>query len=184
MSKVFDYKGRIIGVELEDKEINGKIVKFEKAVRSPGVRIIAYKEGEILLMKEFRYELNGLDYRLAGGKVVDTLEEYLLIREDKSKLNKAIEDAVHKEAREELGLDIHSLEFSKKSTCGATIEWDLYYYTTNDFIELEDNEPGDGEYIEKMWVPFGKAVEMCKDGRISEERSVVALLNFIHSKEN
>ncbi len=181
MSKVFDYKGRIIGVELEEKEINGKIVKFEKAVRSPGVRIIAYKDNNILLTKEFRYELNDWDYRLAGGKVVDTLEEYLPIRQDSSKLNEAIEEAIRREAREELGLEVKSMDLFKKSTCGATVEWDLYYYSTRDFIEHENN-PDTGEQIEKTWVSDIEALEMCKDGRISEERSAIALLTFLSKK--
>jgi len=178
MSKVFDYKGRIIGVELEEKEINGKIVKFEKAVRSPGVRIIAHKDGQVLLTKEFRYELNDWDYRLAGGKVVDKLEEYLPIREDSQKLNDAVEEAVRREAKEELGLDVKSMALFKKSTCGATVEWDLYYYTTNDFIEKENN-PDEGEQIEKMWVSFQEASDMCMNGKVSEERSAIVLLNFL-----
>jgi len=178
MSKVFDYKGRIIGVELEEKEINGKVVKFEKAVRSPGVRIIAYKDSQVLLTKEFRYELNDWDYRLAGGKVVDKLEEYLPIREDSTKLNDAVQEAVRREAKEELGLDVKSMTLFKKSTCGATVEWDLYYYTTNDFLEKENN-PDEGEQIEKMWVSFQEASDMCMNGKISEERSAIVLLNFL-----
>jgi len=181
MSKIFDYKGRIIGVELEDKEINGKLIKFEKAVRSPGVRIIAYKDNQVLLTKEFRYELNDWDYRLAGGKVVDKLEEYLPIREDGTKLNDAVEEAVKREAKEELGLDVKSMTLFKKSTCGATVEWDLYYYTTNDFIEQVENNPDEGEQIEKMWVSFNEASEMCMNGKISEERSAITLLNFLSS---
>jgi ADP-ribose pyrophosphatase len=180
MTKSFEYKGRIIGVELEEKKINEKIIKFEKAIRSPGVRIIAYKGNQILLTREFRYELNDWDYRLAGGKVVDTLEEYLPIREDSSKLNETIEEAVRREAKEELGLEIKNMKLLKKSTCGATIEWDLYYYSTNDFIEHENN-PDTGEQIEKVWVSSDEAQEMCKDGRISEERSAIALLNFINT---
>jgi len=182
MSKVFDYKGRIIGVELEEKEINGKIVKFEKAVRSPGVRIIAYKDDQVLLTKEFRYELNDWDYRLAGGKVVDKLEEYLPIREDSTKLNEAIEEAVKREAKEELGLDVKSMTLFKKSTCGATVEWDLYYYTTNDFIEQIENNPDEGEQIEKMWVSFQEASKMCMNGKVSEERSAIVLLNFLQAR--
>ncbi len=178
MAKTFDYKGRIIGVELEEKEINGKIVKFEKAVRSPGVRIIAYKDNMVLLTKEFRYELNDWDYRLAGGKVVDKLEEYLPIREDETRLKAAIEEAVKREAKEELGLDVKSMTLFKKSTCGATVEWDLYYYTTNDFFESESN-PDEGEQIEKMWVSYQEASNMCTNGKISEERSAIVLLNFL-----
>ena len=179
MSKIFDYKGRIIGIELEEKEINGKIVKFEKAVRSPGVRIIAYKDNQVLLTKEFRYELNSWDYRLAGGKVVDKLEEYLPIRENSTKLNEAVEKAIAREAKEELGLDVKSMTLLKKSICGATVEWDLYYYTTNDFIEQEENNPDEGEQIEKMWVSFKEASDICMNGKMSEERSAIVLLNFL-----
>lgn len=178
MPREFVYRGRIIGVEVETKEVKGKNMTFEKAVRSPGVRIIPYKEEKVLLTKEFRYELNDWDYRLAGGKVVDTLEEYLPIREDENKLNDAIYTAVQREGKEELGLGINSMKLFKKSTCGATVEWDLYYFSTNDFVENENN-PDEGEQIEKLWISKEEAIEMCKDGRISEERSAVVLLNFL-----
>jgi hypothetical protein len=41
--------------------------------------IIQNEEKKILLTKEFRYELDAYDWRLPGGKVVDTLDEYLSI---------------------------------------------------------------------------------------------------------
>jgi hypothetical protein len=70
----------------------------------------------------------------------------------------------------------------KKSACGATVEWDLYYYTTNDFAEQENNNPDEGEQIEKMWVSFEEASNMCINGKISEERSAIVLLNFLSGK--
>lgn len=50
---------------------------FEKARRAPGTRlIIPVGEDSILLTKEYRQEVDGYDFRLPGGKVFDSLEEY------------------------------------------------------------------------------------------------------------
>jgi len=177
------YKGRIIGIITEEKDIEGEKVSFEKALRSPGVRIIPYKDNQILLTREFRYELDDWDYRLAGGKVVDTLDEYLKIRDNKEMLEGAIQDAIKREAKEELGIEIIKTDLLKKSICGATVEWDLYYYSTDNFKDLGENSPDAGEKIEREWKSVKEVLEMCEYGRISEDRSVVALMNFINDKK-
>ena len=66
------FRGKII--EVVEKDIEGR--KFEIARRSPGVRIIIRDGNKILITKEYRYEHNSYDYRLPGGKVFDTLEEF------------------------------------------------------------------------------------------------------------
>ena len=55
---------------------------FELARRAPGVRLIICdrQNKTILLTKEFRQELDGWDYRLPGGKVFDSLDEYEAFR--------------------------------------------------------------------------------------------------------
>jgi len=53
-----------------------KEVVFETARRAPGVRLIIVRDGQMLITREFRNELDDYDYRLPGGKVFDTLDEY------------------------------------------------------------------------------------------------------------
>ncbi len=94
------YKGSLIAIEKH-------VVKgFERAVRPPGVRLILRNaDNQVLLTKEFRHEQGKYDYRLPGGKVVDTLDEYLTIREDKERLIEAVLKAAQIEAKQEAGID-------------------------------------------------------------------------------
>lgn len=63
-----------------------KNVKRTMVRRPPGIRalIVNKEKKQILLSKEFRYELNNWDYRLPGGKVFDSLNDYKksLIQDD------------------------------------------------------------------------------------------------------
>lgn len=92
------YSGKIIEV-IEEKHGN-KI--FEIARRSPGVRALIIKSNKILLSREYRTEINDYDYRLPGGKVFDTLQEYRKhINED---LTEYAMLAVKNEVSQEVGL--------------------------------------------------------------------------------
>src|SRR5690348_11852646 len=55
---------------------NGAVLEVDR--RAAGVRIIIpnKEDGKILLTREFRRELNNWDWRLPGGKVFDSLEEF------------------------------------------------------------------------------------------------------------
>jgi len=53
-------------------------VTFQKFVRPPGTRIIAINEKSLIyLQQEARAETDNPDWRLPGGKVLDTFEEYI-----------------------------------------------------------------------------------------------------------
>lgn len=172
------HKGNIIEVAQKEVEVNGKKKIFEFARRSPGVRLIIPKGDTVLLTKEFRSELNGYDYRLPGGKVYDSLDEYNISLISGIDINEAAKIAAIKEAREETGLEVHDLFLFHKSICGATIIWDLFYFVVKNFMEgqqeLEEGEDITFEFLEKEKVKM-----MCLDGSISEERSALVLLRYL-----
>ncbi len=155
--------------------------KFEKFVRSPGTRIIAVRDEKIYLQQEARLEQNNVpDWRLPGGKVVDSFNEY------KQYLGKEIPEptileAAAKELREEAGLESNNLTLFTKQICGATVEWDLYYIVAADAKPVNENvEHNEGEDIHSnAWLSFAEVLEKCKSGEISEGRTVAALLEFI-----
>ncbi len=174
------YQGKILEfVEFEVTQA-GKKLTFEKARRSPGVRIIVPSGEKILLSKEDRHEVGGYDYRLPGGKVFDTLKEYTLALESGIDIKKAATSAAAKEAREEVGLAIETknLSFFHKSICGTTIEWDLFYFVASKFSTaekaFEEGEDIDAEFFDRETVK-----KMCLDGSISEERSALVLLRYV-----
>lgn len=172
------YQGRIIEVVEQEVESGGKTKTFEFARRSPGVRLIIPAGNKILLTKEFRHEVGGYDYRLPGGKVYDSLEEYNAALSSGTDIAEAAKAAAIKEAIEEVGIKISDLEFFHKSVCGATVTWDLFYFVAKSF-EQDAQHLEHGEDITVEEVSRAEAEKMCLDGRMSEERSALILLKYL-----
>ena len=151
--------GRIIELYEKEWEIDGKIKLFENARRPPGVRLIFERDNKILLTREFRGEHDGYDYRLPGGKVFDTIEEYRSFDGD---ILDAARDAALIESKEECGIIVtrEHLELLKVSHCGATMEWDLYYFIVRDFELTHEQDLGEGESITYDWYTRDAIIEL------------------------
>lgn len=156
---------------------------FEVARRAPGVRVIIADKAnkKVLLTKEFRKELNTWDYRLPGGKVFDTLDEYEAHRQSGDDILEATKAKAKGEAAEEAGMHVDQVEFIAKSTLGATVEWDLYIFEATQWSEEEDGQALEaGEEIETgQWFSYDEIEKMVLDGSMQEERIALALLRWI-----
>lgn len=192
MEKISFQKGIFEFVSEEKKYlINGKekIIKRDFVRRPPGIRaIIINNNNEILLSKEYRYELECYDYRLPGGKVFDDLNDYKKALENNNILDNVYK-TVAKEVKEEVGISISNPELYTISHAGSSVTWDLYYFIVKDYEiiangqELEENEIIDGF----VWKKSEEIIKMCLDREIHEERSVGVLLTYIlneKSREN
>ena len=173
------HQGNIIEVVQTEVEVKPGIFKtFEKARRAPGTRLIIPTASGIMLTKEFRPELNDYDYRLPGGKVFDSLEEYNNFLATKTDILEPATAKAKAEAQEEVGIVVNNLSHLHTSRLGATIEWDLYYFVVSDY-ELSEQALELGEDIEVQEVSLDEAQAMCLDGRIDEERSALVLLRYL-----
>jgi len=173
------FSGKIIEVLQKDVDINGKKVVFEKARRSPGTRlIIPVDDDRILITREFRHEHNNYDYRLPGGKVLNSLEEYRVVIDNGGEISELAKIAAIKEAKEETGIIVKDIELFYISKSGATVEWDLYYFVVKDF-ERGNKELEDDEDIEVLEMTKQEVKEKCLSGEIGEDRSVAQLLKFL-----
>lgn len=171
------YQGRIVEV-VEFASRDGEKV-FEKARRAPGTRlIITVGEDSLLLTKEYRQEIDGYDFRLPGGKVFDSLEEYNHFLESGEDIILPATEKAKEEAKQEVGLEVKDLEHIYTSVLGATMQWDLLYYVIKESIRGEQ-ELEHGEDIEVVEVLRDDALKMCLDGRISEERSALVLMRYL-----
>lgn len=167
----------LIGFEVE---VNGKKKMFERARRPPGVRALITKTRQILLSREYRREQGKYDYRLPGGKVMDTIAEFRAFTWDI--LEKARE-AVIKESREEAWVIIRDPKLLHISHCGANVEWDLYYYIATDFDETDTHERDDeGESdMTTAWYTFEEVKQKILSGEMSEDRSIAVILKWMMS---
>lgn len=100
---------------------NKRNIKRTFVRRPPGVRaIIINNKDEILLSREYRYELELFDYRLPGGKVFDSLDEYKKSMANNNVLENAYK-AVAKEVREEVGISVRKPVLYTTSYAGASV---------------------------------------------------------------
>lgn len=168
----------------EEFNVDGECKKIKRTMvrRPPGIRalIVDKEKKQILLSKEFRYELNDWDFRLPGGKVFDSLEEYKESLTHNDVLEN-VEKTVPKEVLEEVGLIAHNPKLLKVSKDGAGVIWDLYYYEITDYEvsengpQLEENEIIDGF----VWKSYEEVIELCIKKEIHEDRTIGVLLSYI-----
>lgn len=177
--------GAIVGFPVFVNSGNGYEEKvFERFVRPPGTRIIALNENRIFLQKEHRLEAEkGFDWRLPGGKVMDSFSEYKKFI-GKDVPENIILEAGRKELREEAKLDTSNLKILKKSICGASVEWDLYYIIAENTVDFDHNHNEGEEIVDGGWFSFDEVLNMCKNGEINEDRTVSALYQYISTNSN
>lgn len=174
--------GKIFSIVAYDVDIGWGVMKtFEKAVRSPGVRIIIENNvWGILLSKEFRYELWRVDYRLPGGKVFDSKDEYLSFLSFWGSMEDAVLKAAELEAQEEVGFRLNTISFLTKQACGATVEWDLYYVVSHSFDQAIGTQLEAWERVLWYdWYDKTSLYSMLEKWSVSEWRSASVLLQYI-----
>ena len=174
--------GRIFEI-VQLPQPDGRI--FEVARRAPGVRLIIADntKRQVLLSRESRRELGDQpDYRLPGGKLFDTLPEFEAFRTSGADIIPAAAAKVREEAAEEVGLQIHGVQFLQKSTLGTTVEWDLYVFEALGWQSHPAGQaPEAGEEgIEVGWYDYATAEEMILTGQMHEERIALILLQWLH----
>jgi 8-oxo-dGTP pyrophosphatase MutT (NUDIX family) len=175
MSDEIAFSGKI-GEVIQTRQPDGRL--FERYRRPPGVRLIIISpDNKILVTKEHRGEAGGVDLRLPGGKVCDSLEEYHALLDNGKDMVAAAAEAAIKEAREETGLIIINPQLVVKANAGATVEWDLYYFKITDYTEnAGGQELESGEKIEVTWMDPQDLEQSIKRGEMQEWRSAGVLL--------
>ena len=176
------FEGKTFEIINQPFKAGGKLKNLEIARRSPGVRLIILKNNKILLTKEYRVELKNYDYRLPGGKVFDTLEEYKKALKSKTDILKFAIEAAKKECLEETGLIVKKIKHYHTSHAGQTIVWDLFYFIVYDFEKSRQNLEF-GEVIHPEWKTFDEVKDFCFNNKIKEDRSVGILLKFLMSRK-
>lgn len=177
------FQGKMIEVIHQVMSDGDKSITFEWARRAPGIRLILVNRAEetVLLTKEHRYEMQGYDYRLPGGKVFDTLQEYEQFLKSGSDIVVPAAEKARAEAEEEAGVKLDSVTHFHTSKCGATVEWDLLYFVSDNWQKTTQRLET-GEDITTVEVSFEDARQMALSGSMSEERSALVLLRYLSSE--
>lgn len=178
------FQGKMIEIVHETVSSNGKELVLEHGRRAPGVRlIIEAPDGGFIITKEERYGI-GMDYRLPGGKVFDSLIDYNNFLQDTKNTEEILEkaqEAVVREGMEEAGIKPLKMELLYVSHCGGSFEWDLYYFIIKEYQEVGQN-PEEHEKIEVIKVSRDKLKELALSGEMNEDRTVAVILKYLNNK--
>ena len=129
----------------------------------PRCGVVAVRDGEVLLVQQYRFLVDRLCWEIPGGKVED---------------GEPPSDAARRECREESGVDC------------VTLEPFLVYYPGLDNVEnrtslfvCHDPEQKDAflptrEVTACEWIPLSRAIEMVFTGEILDAMSVAGLMGY------
>jgi ADP-ribose pyrophosphatase len=159
------YEGKYFRVFHETVDLGRETPEtFEYVWRTDGARIVATDDSRILLTREFRHELDEVDWRLPGGKV-DPPE--------------SPEVAAQRELREETGYVARSWEFLWSTTPDSTVRYLRHFYVASDLTFVGTSHDL-GEHIENRWVDVDDACNLALGGQVREEISALAILRLRH----
>ncbi len=133
-------------------------------VRDTGQRagVVVLDKGSVLLVRQYRLQINGLSYEIPGGKVED---------------GEAPEAAAVRECLEEAGIrcrSLHPLLFFHPGLDILHNPTHLFY--TDDWVADDHTRSDPKEVQGKVWVPLPDAVKMISERKIVDSLSIIALL--------
>lgn len=171
--------GGKIGEVVHTTQPDGRV--FERYRRAPGTRlVIVTPDKKVIMTREHRQETGSVDLRLPGGKVCDSLAEYHNLLASGRNITEAAAEAAAKEASEEVGVTVRNLRMLTKASAGATVEWDLYYFMTDEYDEnAEGQRLENGEQIERVELSVEEIIQAIDNAEMQEWRSVGVLLGIV-----
>jgi ADP-ribose pyrophosphatase len=164
ISEEIVHEGKHFKLIYETVEIEGKIRVWEYVKRKDGTRTIAVDQnGNILLTREYRHELQAEDWRLPGGRLNYESEP--------------LEKAAQREFEEETGFIADNWEYLWSTTPDSTVRYCRHFFLATGLAKGK-KEPEEGTNITAHWTPFPQAYEMAMRGDIREEISALAIIRL------
>jgi ADP-ribose pyrophosphatase len=157
------FEGHIVRLKLDKAELlNGRIATREVVEHPGGVAVLAMDEdGLVTLVRQYRYPFHEVVTELPAGKL-----EY---GEDPAL-------AARRELEEEVGVQADELHYlgclySSPGFCNER----LHMYLARGLHQGESH-PDEGEFLERMELPFGALVEQIMTGEITDAKTVATVL--------
>ena len=165
------YDGKIMQVTREEVELeNGEHAYREVVYHHGGVCILAVKDHQIILVKQFRYPNRIQTIEVPAGK----------LEKDEDP-----QDCAFRELEEETNNRARDMKFIMKvlPSPGYTSEW-LYLYEAIDFEEVNDALAGDDdEFIDIIKLDINEAYQKVLDGEIVDAKTVIAIM-YAYQKDH
>ena len=173
------YEGRIVHLSIDTVRFpdgsEGRLEMIRHVGASAALPVVGQvtdPDPEVLLLRQYRYASGGYLYEVPAGLPLGPEESW--------------EDCARRELEEETGMRAGSLVplTSIFTTPGFTDEV-IHLFAATD-LEPGETEPDADEFIEVVQLPFSEAVEMVRDGRIADGKSISTILyadRFLMNKD-
>jgi len=126
--------------------------------------VVVIRDGELLLVRQYRLLINGLSYEIPGGKIEE---------------NETPENAAIRECMEETGIQCLSL----KQLISYHPSLDIWKNYTYVFCSEECKEISANYSDRRVWIPLERCIEMVFEQQIVDSLSIIALLTY-HTLKN
>ena len=159
---VFD--GVLLHVKKDTVELPNGHQAPREWIKHPGAAAVIplLPDGNIILVKQFRYPIGQVTLEIPAGKLDAEGEDPLA--------------CANRELSEETGYTAGKIWklTSIATTVGFSNEW-IHIYAAEDLTPGKQH-PDDDEFINYLKVPLNDAVKMVEEGKIFDSKSVIAIL--------
>lgn len=163
--KIYVFKGRIVNVRNDDAQLsNGKIVSREVVEHRGGVGILPITaQGEVLLVKQYRYPYGELLLEIPAGKLEPGETPF---------------ETGARELREETGMNAAryfdlGIDYPSPGYCNEKI----HLYAADGLTEI-GQKLDEGEFLNVLSVPLTEALTMIYNGELKDSKTVIALMKY------
>ncbi len=160
--KVFD--GVLLHVNRDTVKLPNGHETHREWIKHPGASaVIPYTpEGDIIMVRQYRYPVDQVTLEIPAGKLDSTDEEPL--------------ECAKRELNEETGYTAG--KYTKLMTIATTVGFSneyIHIYLAED-LNAGEMHPDDDEFLHLLRIPLAKAIKMVYNGEIIDAKSVSAIL--------
>ena len=169
VQKNYVYKGKILSLRNDDALLpDGNPCKREIIEHSGGACVLYVENGNVLLVKQYRYAYGESIYEIPAGKLNEGEDPVL---------------AAARELEEEAGVKAKTLTklFTVYPTPGYTNE-KIHVYRADE-VEKVSAHLDEGEFLQAEYLPIDKVRKMLLSGEIKDAKTIIALQAYFLSEE-
>jgi len=155
------FKGRIFDIRVDTIREGELEYKREIVVHAGSAVIVpVFRDGTVALVRQYRHATDGYQLELPAGGVEP---------------NETFEQAATRELEEEIGFRAGKIELlTEFYVSPGFLSEKMYVYLATDLTETAQNLDED-ELVEIVRIPLIEALEMTRDGRIQDAKTMIGL---------
>ena len=162
LSSTHIFKGRLLDVWSDEVKLPDGRSSVREYIKHPGAvaMIPVLPDGKILLIRQFRYPIGGVEIELPAGKI---------------DLGESLEETVHRELEEETGYRAGKItKLTEIHPCIGYSDERMWIYLVENLTKTETNTDGD-EFIELLPTELSQCMEWVQTGKITDVKTIIGL---------